>query len=47
LDRSLRNIADAHLHVQIRTSEVLPTGPQVDFRADLDVLLSEVVRVLK
>jgi len=47
LDRSLRNIADAHLHVQIRSSEVLPTGPQVDFRADLDVLLSEVVRVLK
>ena len=47
LDKSLRNIADAHLHVQIRSSEVLPTGPQVDFRADLDVLLGEVVRVLK
>lgn len=47
LDKSLRNIADAHLHVQIRSTEVLPTAPQVDFRADLDVLLSEVVRVLK
>ena len=47
LDKSLRNIADAHLHIQIRSSEVLPTGPQVDFRADLDVLLGEVVRVLK
>lgn len=47
LEKSLRHIADAHLHVQIRASEVLPTGPQVDFRADLDVLLGEVVRVLK
>lgn len=47
LQQSLRNIADAHLHVQIRKAEVLPTGPQVDFRADLDVLLGEIVRVLK
>lgn len=47
LNQSLRNIADAHLHVQIRASEILPTGPQVDFRGDLDVLLAEVVRVLK
>jgi len=47
LNQSLRNIADAHLHARIRASEILPTGPQVDFRADLDVLLSEVVRVLK
>jgi hypothetical protein len=47
LNLSLRNVADAHLHVQIRPSEVLPTGAQVDFRADLDVLLGEVVRVLK
>ena len=47
LNQSLRSVADAHLHVQIRPSEVLPTGAQVDFRADLDVLLGEVVRVLK
>lgn len=47
LDQSLRNIADAHLHVQVRSSESLPTGPQVDFRADLDVLLAEVVRLVK
>jgi hypothetical protein len=47
LDRSLRNIADAHLHVQVRGSEVLPTAAQVDFRADLDVLLGEIVRLLK
>lgn len=47
LDSSLRHIADAHLHVQIRPSEVLPAAAQVDFRADLDVLLGEVVRLLK
>lgn len=47
LSGSLRNIADAHLHVPIRKTEVLPTGPQVDFKADLDVLLAEVVRLLK
>lgn len=47
LQNSLRNIADAHLHVQIRRAEALPTEAQVDFRADLDVLLSEVVRLTK
>jgi hypothetical protein len=47
LNNSLRNIADAHLHVQIRQSEVLPTLQQVDFKADLDALLAEIVRILK
>jgi hypothetical protein len=47
LDASLRNIADAHLHVYVRPREVLPTFTQVDFRADLDVLLAEVIRLLK
>jgi hypothetical protein len=47
LDKSLRNVADAHIHVQIRQNEVLPTFNQVDFRADLDVLLGEIVRLLK
>ena len=47
LDNSLRKVADAHLHVQIRASETLPTFVQVDFRADVDVLLAEVVRLLK
>ena len=46
LNESLKNIADAHLHVQIRRKEVLPTDTQVDFRASLDVVLSEIVRVL-
>lgn len=47
LEKSMRNVADAHLHSQIRKREVLPTAPQVDFKADLDVLLGEVVRTLK
>lgn len=47
LQGSLRNIADAHLHVQIRKQEALPTSQQVDFRQDLDVLLGEVVRALR
>lgn len=47
LDTSLRKVADSFLHQQIRRSEVLPLGPQVDFRAALDVLLSEIVRVLQ
>lgn len=47
LENSMRNVADAHLHSQIRKREVLPTAPQVDFKADLDVLLGEVVRALK
>ena len=47
LQLSLRNIADAHLHVPIRQKEVLPTGQQIDFHKDLDVLLGEIVRTLK
>ena len=45
LDRSLRNIADQHLHSPIRSSETLPNARQVDFGNDLDVLLSEIVRL--
>ena len=47
LDGSLRNVANAHLHIRIRKKEVLPDQTQVDFRAPLDVLLAEIVRVLK
>ena len=47
LDKSLRNVADAHLHLQIRNKEVLPNQTQVDFKAPLDVLLSEIIRILK
>lgn len=45
LQKALRNIADGHLHSPIRARETLPTATQVDFRAPLDQLLSEVVRV--
>lgn len=45
LENSLRNIADMHLHSPIRSREDVPTATQVDFAADLDVLLGEVVRV--
>lgn len=47
LDNSLRNAADTYLHLSIRKKEVLPTFSQVDFRSDLDMLLSEIVRILK
>lgn len=47
LDTSLRKVADSFLHQQIRHSEVLPLSPQVDYKAALDVLLSEIVRVLQ
>lgn len=46
LDKALRHVADAHLHLQIRQRESLPSPSQVDFRAGLDVLLGEVVRVV-
>ena len=46
LHTSLRNIADQHLHTPIRRKEVVPTVTQVDFSNDLDLLLSEVVRIL-
>lgn len=47
LDNSLRRVADSYLHIQIRTSEALPTFVQVDFRSGIDALLAEVVRLLK
>jgi hypothetical protein len=47
LDSSARKIADQHLHAQARRGEILPNIVQVDFSNDLDVLLAEIVRVLK
>lgn len=47
LENSLKHIADGQLHMQIRSSEILPTDSQVDFRSDLDVLLAEIVRRIK
>jgi hypothetical protein len=47
LQESSRKIANAHLHTLIRTKENLPTATQVNFANDLDVLLGEIVRVLR
>ncbi len=47
LQNSLRNIADAYLHTHIRNKESLPTRTQVNFSNDLDVLLAEIIRLLK
>ncbi len=47
LNNSLRNIADNNIHSQVRSKEVLPTQTQIDFSPELDLLLSEVARVLK
>jgi len=47
LQNSLRNIADNHLHLPIRKKEVLPNQNQINFSNDLDVVLSEIVRLLK
>lgn len=47
LNNSSRKISDAHLHTPIRSKEVLPNSTQVDFSNDLDMLLSEIYRVLK
>lgn len=47
LEGSARNVADAHLHMPIRKSETLPTAQQVYCASQLDVLLSEVVRIMK
>lgn len=47
LQNSSRNIADAHLHLPVRSKESLPNKTQVNFSNDLDVLLAEIVRILK
>ena len=47
LQSSLRNVADSHLHTQIRRQESLPNFSQVNFQAQLDLLLSEIVRISK
>ena len=47
LNDSSRKIANLHLHTQIRKREALPNITQVDFSNDIDVLLSEIYRLLK
>ncbi len=45
LEGSLRSIADMHLHSPVRSREDIPTAVQVDFAAELDILIGEVIRV--
>jgi hypothetical protein len=45
LQNTSRNVADGHLHQQIRKSEALPTAQQVNCGQELDALLEEIVRI--
>ena len=45
LNNSSKKIADLYLHTQIRKRESLPNSTQVDFSNDLDLLLSEIIRI--
>lgn len=47
LENAARKVGDAHLHMPIRNSETLPTAQQVNFSSQLDVLLSEIVRIMQ
>jgi len=47
LDMTLRKIADNHLHKPISSREVLPNFIQVNFTAELDLLISEIISILK
>jgi len=47
LNKSLKNIADSYLHLTIRNKESLPNETQIEFRNDMDVLLEEIIRILK
>jgi hypothetical protein len=46
LDKSSRKMADIYLHVQIRKKETLPNSTQVNYSSDLDLLLSEIIRII-
>jgi hypothetical protein len=46
LEGAARKIADGLLHGQIRRKEILPEPQQVNFAAEVDVLLAEIVRIL-
>ncbi len=45
LENTSRKVADSCLHMPIRKSETLPTAQQVNCAQQLDVLLSEIVRI--
>lgn len=47
LENSSKNISDKLIHSHISKSVTLPVDTQVNFSQDLDVLLEEIVRLLK
>ncbi|MFH1546211.1 MAG: hypothetical protein ABIE14_02450, partial [Patescibacteria group bacterium] len=47
LQNSLKNISDGFLHSKISKSEILPEKETVEFRADFDVLICEILKKLK
>lgn len=47
LNDSMRNIADNYLHQSIRKKENNPNDTQVNYSQDVDLLLDEIIRVLK
>ena len=47
LENSSKHISDRLIHSHIKKSETLPTETQINFSQDLDVLLEEIVRILK
>jgi hypothetical protein len=46
LNESLRSIADSYTHLPIRKKEPLPNEQQVDYRSNLDFLLTEIITLL-
>lgn len=46
LEESARKIADGYLHTRARKKETLPVPQQVNFTAELDLLISEIVNIL-
>lgn len=47
LENVSRDIFDRILHSTIRKTESLPTSHQVDFSASIDLLLEEIIRIIK
>lgn len=46
LEDSARKISDSYLHDLIQKKEILPNRTQVNFKPNIDVLLSEIIRIL-
>lgn len=46
LENSLRKVADYHVHQTIKKKEALPEMTQVDFKTEIDILLSEIIGIL-